>query len=415
MNVKLLLALIAMLGAAACNRGTPAPPAPPAKEAAPAVAAESNDSIPVSGVTPQIASVFRLARNPGGVRTALDSLGALTERDADLRLRGHELAHALGRFAMAERRDLAVLGECTPVFQSGCFHGALEGYFLQGNTVDARSVRGVCAERPAAGQPGYELLECWHGLGHGLMVRFSGDIQQALPLCDQLQTPTGRRECQDGIFMERAIRAVGTESIQVGDGPAMGPAHGGHGGGGHAHGGHGAAADSQAAPAPLSQAELQRLCSAVDARYQPSCWAYQPVALFDVYGVDPAAVLAACDDAPAVAVRDCYQGFGKQYLGALDGDAAAMIAGCQQGNRALAADCMLGGVEYFTDLEWTLEPGAAFCAQVPADAKPACYGLIGKRAALVHPDPRQAEAACRRVEAGFVRTCLAGAGITGRR
>jgi len=399
-----LRAVIVICAITACNRGAPSPPPLPAR----ADAEVRSDSIPVTGAGPEVAAVFRLARNPGGVRTALDSLGSLTERDSVLRLRGHELAHALGRFAMGERRDLSVLGECTPVFQSGCFHGALEGFFLQGGKVDRASMRAICAERPARGQPGYELLECWHGLGHGLMVHFAGDIRRALPLCDQLQTATGRRECTDGIFMERAIRAVGTESIQVGDGPAMGQAHGGHGGG-HAHGAH---TDSQPAPSPaaMPKDELQRLCSGVDARHQPSCWAYQPVALFEVHGVDAAAVLRACDAAPTSAVRDCYQGFGKQYLGALDGDAAAMIEGCQQGNRALAADCMLGGVEFFTDLEWTIEPGITFCAQVPADAKGRCYDLIGKRLALVHPDPRQAEAACRRVEAGFVRACLAGAG-----
>lgn len=394
------IALLAVLGAAACNR-TPAPP--PLARVDPSA---RTDSIPVSGVGPEVASVFRLARNDGGVRTALDSLRSLVERDSRLEARGHELAHALGRFAMGERRDLSVLRECKPVFQSGCFHGALEGFFLQGGTVDARTVRGVCGARPERGRPGYEQLECWHGLGHGMMVRFGGDIARALPLCDRLQTATARRECTDGIFMERAIRAVGTESIHVGAGPAMGhAAHGG--GGGHAHGGHG---DAQTAPAAgrLSQKELSRLCGAVDARYQPSCWAYQPVALFEVYGVDPVPVLNACDQAPAAAVRDCYQGFGKQYLGALNGDAPRMIAGCQQGNRAYAADCMLGGVEFFTDLEWTIEPGAAFCAQVPADAKGRCYALIGRRLALIHPDRGDARAGCRRMEAAYVSACLAG-------
>lgn len=401
-----LLSLIVLGGALACSRGTPAPQ--PGQSADTERSAQT-DSIPVSGVGPEVASVFRLARGPGGVRTALDSLRALTDRDSVLRIRGHELAHALGRFAMAERKELSVLRECKPVFQSGCFHGALEGYFLHGGTADAESVREICAERPARGQPGYEVLECWHGLGHGLMVHFRGDIGQALPLCDRLHPATARRECTDGIFMERAIRAVGAQPIHVGHGPAMGHARGGDGGG-HAHG---AQPDSQparvSAPARLGKAELQQLCSAVDARYQPSCWAYQPVALFEVHGVEAAPVLGACDRAPAAAVRDCYQGFGKQYLGALDGDAAEMIAGCQQGNRALAADCMLGGVEFFTDLEWTIEPGIEFCAQVPDDAKPKCYDLIGRRLALIHPDPRQAEAACWRVEAAFVPACMAGA------
>lgn len=389
--------------AAACNRGAPAP-ATPANETAPARVA-ATDTLPVSGADAAVRPAFLAAREEG-VRAGLDSLTALAGRDEALRLRGHELAHALGRFAMAERRDLAVLRECTPVLQSGCFHGALEGYFLQGGTVDRASVGGICGARPEPGRPAYERLECWHGLGHGLMVRFGGDIDQVLPLCDVLQTPTARRECQDGAFMERAIRAVGAESVNAGEGPAMGH-HGGHGG---AKGGQDAHGGDHALPsaAPLAPAELQRLCGGIDTRYQPSCWAYQPIALLVVHGMEPATVLDACDGAPAVAVRDCYQGFGKQYLGAMDGDAGAMIDACRQGNPAYLPDCVLGGVEYFTDLEWTIEPGIAFCAQVPADAKTRCYGLIGRRLGLIHPEPRRAAAACRRVEAPFVPACLAG-------
>ncbi|HEX2076731.1 MAG TPA: hypothetical protein VHG08_03450 [Longimicrobium sp.] len=403
--MKLVLVLLGLFVQMACNRGTPAPHAAPASEAA-QIRAAATDTLPISGADPAVRPAFLAARKQG-VRAGLDSLTALAARDEGLRMRGHELAHALGRFAMSEWRDLAVLRECTPVFQSGCFHGAMEGFFLHGGTVDRASVGGICGARPEPGRPGYERLECWHGLGHGLMVRFGGDIGQVLPLCDVLQTPTGRRECQDGAFMERAIRAVGAESVNAGEGPAMGH-HGSHGGGAKdGHGSHGGD-PAPSSSAPLSHAELQRLCGAIDARYQPSCWAYQPIALLLVHGMAPAAVLDACDQAPAAAVRDCYQGFGKQYLGAMDGDAGAMIDACRQGNRAYVADCLLGGVEYFTDLEWTIEPGIAFCAQVPADAKTRCYGLIGRRLGLIHPEPRRAAAACRRVEAAFVLACLAG-------
>jgi hypothetical protein len=389
--------------AAACNRGAPAP-------ATPASQASAADTLPISGADPAVRPAFLAAREHG-VRTGLDTLAALAARDEALGMRGHELAHALGRFAMSERRDLAVLRECTPVFQSGCFHGALEGYFLAGGTVDRASVGGICGERAEPERPGYERLECWHGLGHGLMVRYAGDIGQVLPLCDVLQTPLARRECQDGAFMERAIRAVGAESVNVGDGPAIE-----HHDGGDAKGGHGShgTAPAPVSGAPLSHAELQRLCGGVDARYQPSCWAYQPIALLLVHGTDPAAVLDACDGAPPAAVRDCYQGFGKQYLGAMDGDAGAMIDACRQGNAAYVADCLMGGVEYFTDLEWTMEPGIVFCRQVPAEAKPRCYGMIGERAALLHPTANARAAACARVESPYPDVCMAAAGIDRR-
>lgn len=352
-----------------------------------------------------IASVFLAARDRG-LSAALDSLGSLAERDNAVRAQGHPLAHALGRYAMARGRDVAVLGECTPVFQSGCFHGVLEGYFLQGGTIDTSTAGRICASRQAQGVRGFELLECWHGLGHGLMVHGGGDFRQALPICDVLQPAQARRECLDGVFMERAIRAIGVTSINVGDGPGIG----------HAHGEHGAAsaAGGSAQSAPRSKEEVraarEQLCGGLDGMHAASCWAYQPLVLFNLLGMNPAGVLQACD-AAGDAAADCYRGFGKQFLGLTSGDAPRMIAACQAGDRARATDCLLGGVEYFTDLDWDIEPGVAFCRQVPGEAKPRCYEMIGARLVLAHADEAPVRAACRRVESAFVGACLAGAGM----
>jgi hypothetical protein len=411
--LRVLGALLLML-AGACQRVDRETPAPLVVKADSAPAAAAAAWTQVADGDPAIDSLFGITRDRG-IREGLDSLGALAARDPAADGRGHELAHALGRFAAASRGDISILGECTPVFQSGCYHGALEGLFMRGATVDRGTVARICTERE--GRPGYERLECWHGLGHGLMVRFDGDHRQALPLCDALQTPRGRRECQDGIYMERAIRAIDASSTDAD--PAAAQGHAAHGGGEHGehgagaeHGGH-AAADSAPGGTKsggrLSHAELQRLCAAEDAPHQPSCWAYQPIALLVVHRDRPMAVLRACDAAPAAAVRDCYQGFGKQYLGAMGGEPEPMIAACTQGNRAYATDCLLGGVEYFTDIEWKIEPGIAFCARVPASSKDGCYALIGERLALAHPARADAEAACRRIETPYVQACLAGA------
>jgi hypothetical protein len=113
-------------------------------------------------------------------------------------------------------------------------------------------------------------------------------------------------------------------------------------------------------------------------------------------------------------VRDCYQGFGKQMLGVSSGDVPRMLAACRQGDPAHATDCLMGGVEYFTDLDWRIEPGIDFCRQVPDDAKQRCYEMIGARLTLAHTDPEPVRAACRAVEPAWVRACLAGAGMRER-
>ena len=53
------------------------------------------------------------------------------------------------------------------------------------------------------------------------MVHHAGDFRQALGVCDGLRQDQPRRECQDGVFMERAIRAIGATPINVGDGPGI--------------------------------------------------------------------------------------------------------------------------------------------------------------------------------------------------
>jgi hypothetical protein len=397
-----MMPMVALLLAGACQRVDRETPVPLAAKADSTPAAAAAAWTRVANGDPAIDALFAVTRDRG-IREGLDSLGALAARDPDADARGHELAHALGRFAAATRGDISILGECTPVFQSGCYHGALEGLFMRGATVDRGTVARICTERE--GRPGYERLECWHGLGHGLMVRFDGDHRQALPLCDALQTPRGRRECQDGVYMERAIRAIDASSTDT-DAPAQG--HAAHGGGAHGeHGGH-AAASTPKSGRRLPNGELRRLCAEEDVAHQPSCWAYQPIALLVVHDDDPVAVLRDCDAAPAAAVRDCYQGFGKQYLGAMGGEPEPMIAACTQGNRPYATDCLLGGVEYFTDIEWKIEPGITFCAQVPAASKDRCYGMIGERLALAYPVRGEAEAACQGIEAPHVQACVAG-------
>ena len=257
-----------------------------------------------------VASVFLTARDRG-LRAALDTMERLAIQDPMVRAQGHQLAHGVARYAMEKRRDLALIGECTPQFQSGCFHGVMEGYFLQGGTIDSASVANVCAGR---GARGFERMECWHGLGHGLMVHHAGDFRQALSLCDALEAAQPRRECQDGIFMERAIRAIGATPINAGDGPGIGHAHGAEG-----HGGH----ESHSAAMPPAQPqggigritaklagerERAQLCSGLESGQEPSCWAYQALVLLWKNWMNPPTALRGCDAAPAGAVAQLLPG-----------------------------------------------------------------------------------------------------------
>ena len=47
-----------------------------------------------------------------------------------------------------------------------------------------------------------ELLECDHGLGHGLAEVYKYDLFSAVKRCDELLTELEQKNCQMGIFME---------------------------------------------------------------------------------------------------------------------------------------------------------------------------------------------------------------------
>jgi hypothetical protein len=337
-----------------------------------------------------VASVFLVARDRG-VRPALDSLAVLARGDSALDLLGHQLAHALGRYAVAQRGyDAAVFAECRPTFLSGCYHGVLEGWLAGHPGADAASLRGLCASEAISRLPPYAFRECAHGLGHGLTGMHGHDLFAALPDCDvALPTALARRECYDGVFMENVVHSLGTEQFNVGDAMA------GH----HAH-----AKDDL----KLLRADDPAFpCDSVDASHAPSCWAYQPVVFFGAFHDDMGQILRACDAAPSGSVGACYRGIGKQTIGRIQQDPDSVAHLCAA-SRAHMADCIGGAVEFYVDLEWKADSAFAFCARVPGELKEACYRAVGERAAWIDPSPEALRATCAAAGA-YSAACIAAA------
>src|SRR5215212_7703730 len=165
-----------------------------------------------------VASVFLVARDRG-VRAALDSLAVLARADAQLELMGHQVAHGLGRYAVAKSGyDASVFAECRPTFFSGCYHGVLEGWLAGHPGADAASLRGLCSAPAMLRLPPYAFRECAHGLGHGLAGMHGHDVFAALPQCDTaLAGDLARRECYDGVFMENVVFSQDRDVMNVGD------------------------------------------------------------------------------------------------------------------------------------------------------------------------------------------------------
>lgn len=348
-----------------------------------------------------IAELFVIARRQG-VAEALRRLESLAAADTAFDNMGHVIAHALGRFAVAQRDgDPGVYADCREVFQAGCNHGVMEGYFASGRAALAEAVApptldSLCARITRPGAARLVSLECAHGMGHGLVTRYQGNARQALDACDHLTKREARDECHDGVFMENAVRGTTSADMRVGDAAVR-------------------AGEASRQQQPLvSRDELTYPCDDVEPPYRASCWRYQPILIVDAVRGDQQRTLDTCAGAPDAFQDECFFGIGKQGSGwwADQGRVAEL---CERVPSVHRESCIAGAVESYLDEMWTVDRAMAFCGVVSGESKSGCYQAIGSRLAIMRTDYPTIERECQRAESGFASACTRGAAPMWRR
>lgn len=347
----------------------------------------------------EIAELFIIAREDGA-RRALERLEVLAADDSVVRGMGHTLAHGLGRFVVAQRQgDPAVYADCREIFQAGCNHGVMEAYFASPRAAGADAVTpgaldSLCHTITREGAARLVGLECAHGMGHGLVARYHGDVRAALGACDHLRRPDARRECHDGVFMENAVRGTASPDVRVGDDAVQA----------------GVSAHRHEASPLVKRGDLSYPCSTIDERYRAACWTYQPIIITDAGKGKMDVLVRICDSAPAEFIPECYRGVGKQGSGWwADPERVANL--CQRVPAAHQGSCVAGAVESYLDEMWTVDRAMSFCSVVSSRAKPHCYEVIGTRLTLMRTDFATVERECARSESTYVAACLNAATI----
>ena len=188
------LALVAVPLASTIT-GEPTPPADPAQ------AAVEHCGGPDGGRLRRCYESLLLDRvRAEGARPALDLLDRLAALDPRVRRDGHMYAHGIGIAALSSPdRVGAVFASCTPGWQSGCYHGVIQSYFLAtregGGELGTASVDALCDPWRGEGGNPWLLFQCTHGLGHGLTMFHGHDLPRALASCDLLSRPGERDNC----------------------------------------------------------------------------------------------------------------------------------------------------------------------------------------------------------------------------
>lgn len=352
----------------------------------------------------------------GGPATALQLLDRLAALDPDARRHGHFYAHRIGISALKSPADVGrVFAACTPAYESGCYHGVIQSYFIatqrDGGGVTTQSVEALCG--------GYRvkradlLFQCTHGLGHGLVILHGYDLPRALRSCDLLGRQPEREMCYAGGFMESLVNATHPHAA-----PAAGKAgpkarrtaaagHEGHGP--HEHRG---PASRQAAPAKppfqaLDPADLHYPCSRMDEKYLIACYTIQTSAMLHHGGRDVGRTAAECGRAPQKARATCFVSLGRDVSTIAVDDIPEAVRLCGLAEKGFRPDCHRGVVKSIVNMNADPAEGIPYCRAVAGqESKRACYAALGGQALVLPEGQARREQACRLAETDMVDPCL---------
>lgn len=433
--VRLAVALCALLLAGACAHGrAPVAPAPEpptvleprawtAASPAPQIAAwvQAGCRRAEGGADACVERALTGLLDQAGVAKSMEVLDTLALRDDGVRDDSHALAHGLGIYAYRGQETLAATFTACPNSQmSGCYHGVIQGYFLdlarQGRPVGTAELDALCA--PHAAQA-FIWFHCAHGMGHGLMALHQNHLPMALASCDQVGNDFVRDGCYGGAFMENVMQAqhphhtaAGHAETQEGVGAhGAADAHAGHGGGaGDAHAGHGAQAMAHGEWRALDPADPLYPCNAVEARYQGSCYGFQPSPIMFFNNGDVAATARECERAPQAFLATCFGSLGREITSWADQDHARTLEMCGRVGDAGGGQgrvwCEGGAVATLMNQSADPRDGIRFCRAVQGvQGKQSCYNRVGSFVVTLIADREERARQCAAAEPEFVATC----------
>ena len=123
--------------------------------------------------------------------------------------RCHTVAHHLGEWVYGYTQNLEEsLQYADPLScGGGLYHGIFENYFsiqlfedIDPEQVEIKHLCDDLGERYSL-----DMLQCIHGLGHGLLILYNNDIFDAVKRCEDFDLNVKRNSCANGILMQNVL------------------------------------------------------------------------------------------------------------------------------------------------------------------------------------------------------------------
>jgi hypothetical protein len=272
--------------------------------------------------------------------------------------------------------------QCRPIFESGCYHGVLEGYLQSKPELKSEDVAVLCDRTIDTSASLFIKFQCVHGLGHGFTFYYQHDIYKALDWCDNLATDWDRRSCYGGVFMENIIFAQSP------------------------HG------NTEGHQTFLKAEDPFYPCNAVDDKYGAECYMMSSAVILANNGYNIAAAFTTCLNAPSKFIPTCYQSMGRDISGYTLHNPQKSLELCSLGDIKYRNHCFFAVAKQLIDVQGLTEQAFGFCRLAPQDSKENCYVGIGEMVATLYTNLATRSSECAKAETGYAAICAKAAQVS---
>lgn len=249
----------------------------------------------------------------------------------------HDFAHIIGLVAF-EQIGGSGLAICDAAFNYGCYHGFIEEFISKKGVSSVKEIEEACNQLGRLHAP-----SCLHGIGHGLMIDSSYNLEKALTNCDLLNTQS-QIFCWDGVFMERITGSMLSVEKRL----------------------------------VVNKTNLDEPCLTIRKIYKKQCWRNQVSVWFNYYQQNTQKVGETCARIEAEFRQTCYESIGLVSVINFGENAEKLINSCKLSNNRAQDNCFFGAIKELLFEGKSPELARSLCLNVSHSNRKICHSLFEK-------------------------------------
>lgn len=256
----------------------------------------------------------------------------------------HPLLHELGHAAYTYYGGYAnAIVHQNELCDAGYTHGVLESYLSSGTDI-TKALQSACSSATST----FSQWQCYHGLGHGVMLVSFENIGRSTALCKTLPTPFSQDACINGVFMQHFVVTDHDGSV------------------------------------PKTNPTSLRDCAVQPVVYKATCYNYAPTAYLTIYSGQYASAFKWCKTAETAYVSTCVGGIGSQAMKEHITHADTVKQICSVAGDMYSGDCIGGAAEFEVYFYGSATQASQLCRNQFKQYTSACTANVTLAKATLH-------------------------------